>query len=396
MGQLSVPDSVLAADAETLLSAPQFTLNQSLTISDSSVSLLDGVLGPDIAAETSAERAYIHVQLAAPETLDANTATDLTALHGFTANGLLSIQDGSAYLLNATNLAAETAATLVTLAGDETVSAATAASLAGLPNFILGTNHVTLASDDFANAATLNELGSLGANFLTGGHSLTMTQNASINGLTVNTVGEFGSGFHLNGHTVSLTQDALALTPSEYSAVQADGLNLAGHSLSAMPDSVDVTDSSGNIHIAGTGVNGATVTLYDHTGTSVTTQSAAPGFTISAVDGGANFAVTETVGGIESAPIIALDQTILTTAAAGDSVTFMTTGQVQVAANEFVNLYTTATAPVSPVNPDLVYDPTAHTLSFEVAGHAAIVLVTLGTATHPAALDPSEIFMKHA
>src|SRR6185312_2583075 len=220
----------------------------------------------------------------------------------------------------------ETAATLVTLAGDEEVSAATAARLAGLPHFILGVSHVTLAADDFADAATLNALGSLGSNFDTGGHVLTMTQSASIDGLTVKTVGEFGVDFHKNGHTVTLTQDALALTPSELTAVQADGLTLAGHVLSAMPDSVVVSNTGGSIHIAGTGVNTATVTLYDNTGTSVTTTSAAPSFTISAADSGANFAVTELVSGVESAPIIALEDTILTARATSDSATFLTTG----------------------------------------------------------------------
>ena len=142
-------------------------------------------------------------------------------------------------------------------------------------------------------------------------------------------------------------------------------------------------------------MNGSTVTLYDHTGAEITTQTAAPGFTISTTDSGANFAVTETVAGVESAPVIALEQTILTSLASSDSATFLTTGQVQVGANEYLNLYTAATAPVSPVNPDLVYDPNAHTLSFEVAGQSPVVLLTLGTATHPAALDPSEIFVKH-
>src|SRR6185312_9002469 len=103
-------------------------------------------------------------------------------------------------------------------------------------------------------------------------------------------------------------------------------------------------------HIAGTGVNTATVTLYDNTGASVTTTSAAPSFTISTADGGANFAVTELVSGVESAPIIALEDTILTARATSDSATFLTTGQVQVAANEYVNLYTTATAPAAPLH----------------------------------------------
>jgi hypothetical protein len=393
--ELQGPDTVTATGAETLLPSSKFILNQTLTIADISSNLLDGVLGPLVGGLPLGEQSFIHVELAGPETLDAGTAQSLVGLPTFTNNGDLSIQDGSSYLLDPANLTAENDAIMVTLAGDETVSAATAASLAGLPHFILGTNHLTLASNDFANASELNALGSLGANFSSGGNSLTMTQNASIDGLTVDTVGALGSAFHLNGHTVTLTQDALALTPSEYLAVQSDGLTLNGHELSAMPTSVAITNGSGNIHIAGTGVNGATVTLYDHTGAPVTTQTAAPGFTISAADGGANFAVTETVSGVESAPVIALEQTILTSTATSDSAAFLTTGQIQVAANEFVNLYTTATAPVSPVNPDLVYDPTAHTLSFEAGSQSPVVLLTLGTATHPAALDPSEIFVKH-
>jgi hypothetical protein len=109
--------------------------------------------------------------------------------------------------------------------------------------------------------------------------------------------------------------------------------------------------------------------------------------------------VTETVGASaatsESAPIIALEKTVLTNAVTADSATFAASGAVQVGVGQYTDLYTTATAPTHPTNPVLVYDPTAHTLSLDVDGFSPVVLVTLGTATHPTALTAAEIFIQH-
>ncbi len=285
----------------------------------------------------------------------------------------------------------------VTLDGDAYVSAATAVSLAGLPHFGLDGNTLYLASNDYANAAVLTTLADLGSGFNLNGNTLTLTQSASVNATQLAEIGDFGSGLHVGSHSLTMTQDALALTPAEYTAVQSDNVVLSGHALSAMPTGVTVSEVSGNVEFDGTGVSGATVTLYSASGSVVTTTSASPSFTVSAAESGSgvDVAVTETVGGTESAPIIALEQTILTNAATADGATFATTGQVHVGTNEYMNLYTAGSQPASPANPVLVYDPTAHTLSFDAAGHSEVVLLTLGTATHPASLDPSEIFVKH-
>ena len=110
--------------------------------------------------------------------------------------------------------------------------------------------------------------------------------------------------------------------------------------------------------------------------------------------------ITETMPGHsaasgESAPIIALDQTIITTDAgmAGFSGTGGA-GTVQVATNEYMHLYTAGSQPADPTNPILVYDPSAHTVSFDV-GNTSIVLVTLGAQTHPTSLNAAEIFITH-
>ena len=367
--QLSDPDSVAAAGAETLLTEAKFVVNHLLTVNDTSANLLDGVLAGDITG--SGYGGSIHVTLSDAETLDANTAEALVSLPGFTNTGELSIADSSAYLLNSANLTAETDATSVTLAGDETVSAATAARLAALPNFTLDSNTLHLASNDYANAATLKA------------------------------IADFGSGFDPNGNTLSMTQDALNLTPAEYTALQSDNVVLNGHALSALPTGVSVSEVTGSVHVIGTGVSDATVTIYSASGSVLTTSSAAPGFNISAVESGSgiNVSVTEQVGASaatsESALIVVLEQAILTTdAGAASFVSSGGAGMVQVGVNEYMHLYTAGSQPATPVNPVLVFDPVAHTLSFDVAS-SSVVLVTLGAATHPASLDPSEIFVKH-
>ena len=192
----------------------QFHLNHLLTISDTSDNLLDGVLSGVITAADSADAGYggsVQVTLSDSETLDANTAEALVSLPGFENTDQLSIADDSSYLLNANNLTAETDATSVTLAGDETMSAATMGKLAALPNFVLDGNTVTLASNDYANAATLKA------------------------------IADFGSGYQSGGFTLTMTQDDVSLTPTEYTALQSDNVLQNGHALSAMPTGVSVS-----------------------------------------------------------------------------------------------------------------------------------------------------------
>jgi hypothetical protein len=197
-----------------------------------------------------------------------------------------------------------------------------------------------------------------------------------------------------------MTQDALALTPDEYAALQSDHVLSNGHALSALPASIMVVSATGgSITIDGIGVQDATVTVYDASGGVLTTDTAAPGFTVTAADSGGNLALTETVGmnaaSSESAPMVLLEKTVLEGTVSGDGASFAGAGAVQVGAGEFLNVYDSGSAPANPANPVLVYDAVQHTLSLDVAGHAPVVLVTLGGATSPAHLDASEIIVKH-
>jgi hypothetical protein len=367
--QLTADATVVSADAETLLTEAKFHLNHTLTVSDSSDNLLDGVLAADINA--SSYSASVQVELSGAETLDAQTAAHLVALPGFTNNGNLSIQDDSTYLLNNANHTAEVDAASVTLNGDEVVSAATAARLAAVPNFTLGSSHLQLASNDYANAATLKA------------------------------IGDFDTGFDVNGHSLTMTQDALALTPAEYAALQSDSVVLNGHALSAMPTGADASASGGDIHVTGNGVDGATANVYAADGSLLSQAVVSASFDVSdtIVHAGNGLVVTETVGASaatsESSPIVALERTVLTDAATADSATFAASGQVQVDTGEYVNLYTTATVPLHPANPALVYDAAQHTLSLEIDGHSPVILMTLGGATTPTSLDPAEILIRH-
>jgi hypothetical protein len=369
--QLSADGTIAAADAEALLTNAKFHVNgHTLTVSDSSDNLLDGILSGDITG--SADSASLVVELAAPETLDAGTATALVGLPHFTNNGDLSIADGASYLLNIANRAAEVAAVNVTLSGDETVSVGTAVRLAALPHFTLGSNVLHLASNDFADAAALV------------------------------VIGDFGAGFDHGSFNVSMTQDALALTPTEYTNLQSDGVVLNGHALSALATGISVTSGAGIVHVSGAGIGGATLNVYASSGSSLSqTPGAAASFTANASEGaiGNGVVVTETVGASaatsESAPIIALEQTVLTNAATAASATFAGSGAVQVGVSQYIDIYTTATAPAHPTNPVLVYDAAAHTLSLNIDSHAPVVLVTLGAATHPTTLTASEIFIQH-
>jgi hypothetical protein len=364
---LSGPATVGAAAAETLLGIGNFVLSPSteLTVSDTSANLLDGILAGVIAGSPYA--ADIQVQLADPETLDAQTAEALVSLPDFVNTGNLSIADASTYLLDSANLTAEQDAVSVTLAGPETVSANTVLRLAEVPNFNASGGVLTLAGNDFANAATLKAIADLGTQFSDGGHSLTVTQNA------------------------------LDLTPTEYTNLANDGVLANGHLLSAELIPTSLTDFNNVLTMNVMGIAGSTANVYGETGTPLTsTLESTASFTVTAADGGSgsDFSVTEIVNGIESAPVVILDAGILQNAVSGAATVFATSGQIEVAAGEYLNLYTAGSVPML-TSPALVYDPNAHTVSLDIPNHAAITLITLGAATHPATLDVSEILVKH-
>ena len=275
------------------------------------------------------------------------------------------IVDSSSYLLAPGASAAEAMAASVSLDGNEMVSANTVLRLSEVPHFIAGGGTLTLASNDFADAPTLKAVADMGGNFSVGGHSLTMTQ------------------------------DNLSLTPAEFLALQNDGLVTNGHLISAMLVNTSVTDTNNLLSLSATGVSGASVHVYDAGGNLFsTTHEANASFIVSAPDPGAvGFSITESVNGVESAPVVVLDAAALENAVSGADANFANTGQIQVDSGKYISLYTAGTP--LPNAPSLVYDPHAHTISLDIPNAAPVTLITLGASTSPAAIDPTEILVKH-
>ena len=363
---VAAPATLDAFDAETLLSNSHLVLNTSLTIQDASANLLDGTLMTDII--NSGDEAHIQLQLVGPETLDAQTAASLVALPGFDDTQNLTIADSSAYLLASASLAAEDQAVAVTLAGDETVSANTVLRLSEVPHFTVGDNLLTLAGNDFANAATLKAIADLGTQFSDG------------------------------GHTITATADALNLTPTEYAALQNDGIVANGHAISAVLVDTSVTDLNNLMALTATGVAGATVNIYDSSGNPLSnTVEAQSGFTITAPDSGLGhaFSITETVNGKESAPVVVLEANLIEAAVTAADATFATSGAIEVDSGKYLNLYTSTSVPQNLQTPALVYNAATHTISLDLPNASAVTLITLGASTHPASLDVSEILVKH-
>jgi hypothetical protein len=358
------PDQVDAADAESLFGIAHFSLATPLAIVDSSANLLDGVLGAEITSSGFAS--HITVQLAGPETLDADTAEQLVSLPGFADTQNLAIADDPSYLLNSANLSAEQIATSVTLAGDETVSANTILRLSEVPHFTPGDSHLILAGSDFADAATLKA------------------------------ILDDGGAVVVGGHTITMTQDALDLTPTEYMALQSDNIVTNGHAIGVVVSDLFLLPSPDGALFTGTGVTGGTVHVYGADGTLLASdQSASSEFVVSAAAPGTNFTVTETLFGTEGAPVVALNASLLENAVALAHGTFASSGAIQVGNGEFLNLYTAGSVPLNLAHAALVYDPVAHTVSLEVGGGAPITLITLGGTAHPANLDISEILITH-
>ena len=365
--QLNGPAHIDAMDAEALLSISHLNLNTTLTISDSSINLLDGTLKNSITSSGFGE--HIVVQLAGPEALDAQTAESLVSIPGFADAHNLSISDEASYLLDTYNLGAEQLAAEVTLAGDETVTANTVLRLTEVPHFTPGDSHLVLSSNDFANA------------------------------LTIKAIADVGSAFDPNGHTITLTSDVMNLTPQEFIALTHDSTSQNGHMLGVVPTAISVTDIGNTVQLSGIGVVGSTVKLFGSDGSLVSSVSQADaGFTISADDvgHGHNFSLTESAGGIssEGAPIVILDSGTLETSVATAGGSFASTGQIQVSTGKFVDLYEAGSIPISLNHAALVYDPVAHTVALDLPGQGLTTLVTLGGSTHVASLDASEILFK--
>jgi hypothetical protein len=359
---LNAAATVNTAGAETLLQMSNFHLTQPLTITDTATNLLDGTLSGLIAGN-----AQVTVSLSGPQTVDAQTATALVGLQGFADTTDMHIVDGSSYLLQSSAYAAELMAASVSLAGNETVSAATVLRLAETPHFTYSGGTLSLANNDFANAQTLQAIADMGTNFSENGHSLTLTQNN------------------------------LSLAPTELAAIIADGGVIAnGYVISAMPVNATYTDTGNVLSVSAAGVAGATVNVYGGSGSLISsTLEANSGFTVTAPDVGTgnNFSITETVNGVESAPVVVLDQTTLENLVNLTPSSFASTGQIQIDTGKYINLYTAGAQ--LPNAPSLVYDPVHHTISLDMPNMAPVTLITLGASTAPASLQSTEILIKH-
>ncbi len=361
---LAGPSVVDAADAEGLLSLNHFIISTPLIVRDSSANLLDGALGQ--AVTSSAFSDHVQLQLAGPETLDADTAESLVSLPRFSDPINLSIADSPSYLLASANLSAEQMASTVTLDGDEAVSANTILRLSEVPHFTPGTSHLVLAGNDFADAATLRA------------------------------IVDVGGAFTPNGHTITVTQDALDLSPAEFAAAQSDNL-VANNHVGILPGAASLFDAEGALTVSATGYAGGIVKAYSASGALVSvSQQTHDGFIVTIADNsaGQNFAITETVHGTEGAPLVILDAVALGSLVTAAGATFASNGSIQISPGAFVNLYEAGSVPNQLTNPALVYDPVAHTVSLDLPHAAPVTLITLGSATHPMSLDPSEILSK--
>jgi hypothetical protein len=373
---LTANDSTDAAGAEALLGNSKFDLTHVLTITDTAANLLDGTLGPLLT--TGDYGSNVVVELSAPTTLDAPTATELVALSGFAdPSHELMISDDPAYLLASSALAAESLATSVTIPTDETVSAATVYRLSEVPNFTAGAHHLLLASNDVADAATLAAIGS------------------------------FGSSFEHNGFTITMTADDISLSPAAYNSLLSDDVVTNGHLLGAVAGTPVVTgDTEGSsptrILTLSTpyAANGA-YAMFDATGNAYASSHANASTnveTISYSDSAHNFSLTETIGaGTPSAPVVLLDSATITSAInlhGGTYVGVSGSNTVYVTTNEYLPVYTTTTLPMGITTSALVYDPSSHTLSLTTPSEPSTTLITLGGTSFPTALTASEIYVK--
>ena len=384
---LSVNDTTNAAGAETLLSNTKFDLTQVLTIMDAPQNLLDPTLTHLLSVGDYGSNVLL--ELNAPTTTDASTAAALVNLTGFTdPSHDLTISDHPSFLIDPTYLAAETAATTVTIPGDETVSAATVLRLSEVPHFTPGANHLILAANDVVDDPTLAA------------------------------IGDFGTSYNPNGHTITMTQDDTSLTQAEYNALQSDNVVTNGHLFSAAQPTPTLTfytefEGGGTLDVRLQTQGGGFFSAYDHNGATVginSLSSTQPSLIdVNIADSTNNYAFTETSGssgsssGTVSNPVIMLDVASLTSAAGGagfsttatpGAVSFNTenTGSPGTGTTYYLPLYTAGSVPTLTA-PALVYDPVAHTLSLDA--HANTVLITLGGTDFPSSLVASEIGVKY-
>jgi hypothetical protein len=180
---LTGANTVTAAQATVLANLHGFALaaGATLVVADGVSNLLASVNAAGLAKATG-------VSLTGANAVTAVQAATLAALHGFVlASGATLVVSGNATnLLASANAAGLAKATGVSLAGANTVTAAQASSLAGLPGFVLGTGATLVVSDSApgllasGNAAGFAKATSI---LLTGSNTVTAAQATALAGL---------------------------------------------------------------------------------------------------------------------------------------------------------------------------------------------------------------------
>jgi hypothetical protein len=404
---------VNVADAITLMGQSiALGAGQTLTVSDSAANLAAAhATLPNAISGGGYANAQIVTQLAANQgavSVSNVTLPQLLGLPNFGLNGnSLSLSADATVTGAQAKLIADMAGNFaagvhhVTISSDATGLTATELANLYADNLQLGGNHVTV-SDTAANLLGLS------ANAAALATSLSLSAPATISPAQLAALASLGN-FSDSSQPITLTGDALNLTAAQYTALQTDGV-LAnqvanGHLISAALGNITVTDTNNLLSLSNvTSVAGSTVKVYDQHGSLLSSiREGHSGFTISAADtadhsgNGQAFAFTEVVNGVESAPVVVLDQGVLEAAVSAAGATFANNGAVSLNHNnETLAIYTAGVdVPQNLANPALVYDPHAHTVSLDIPNSAPIVLITLGATTDPAALTAGDFIVKH-
>lgn len=410
---LATTFQVNVADAITLLGqAIALAAGQTVTVSDT-------------AANLEAANATLPAAISGGGYTNAQVITQLA-----TGQGVVSVSNVTLpQLLGLPNFGLN--GNSLSLSADATVTGPQGKLIADMgANFQAGVHHVIISSD--ATGLTATELANLYAdNLQLGGHHVTVSDTAAnLLGLSANaaalattlslsapatvspaqlaTLAGLGN-FTDSNQPITLSADSLNLTPAQYIALQNDGV-LAnqvanGHVISAALGNIAITDTNNLLSLTNvTSVPGSTVKVYDqHGGLLSAIREGHSGFTITAADtvdhsgNGQAFAFTEVVNGVESAPVVVLDQAAIEAAVTAAGATFANNGAISLNHNnETLAIYTAGVdVPQNLANPALVYDPHAHTVSLDIPNSAPLVLITLGAATDPAAAAALDVVVKH-
>jgi hypothetical protein len=353
-----------------------------------------------LSTSSSVTAANLHILLALPNfSVGANELT-LSNANPITVSGT-ELQQLAAFGSSGFGAGGNT----ITVNSAATLNAAGVAALANDAITLSGANTAITVSDTAANLSALVLPGWLTA------PTLTLSQAGSITAAQLASLASLGVAHTITdpGYAVTLSDANVTLTPAQYAALDQGPnsiiANLAPstYTVSApLSNAATITDLHNVLSVSDANVPNATVKIYNEQGSLISaTHEGQSSFTITASDpadahgNGQFFVVTEVTNGVESAPLVVLDEGAIQAAVAAAGATFANAGGVTVAANEHLAVYTAGAVPQNLANPVLVYDPHAHTVSLDIPNSAPIVLVTLGTSTDPAALTAADFVVKH-